>query len=1565
MKKGVVIIGGGIAGIQAALDLADSNVKVYLVERSPSLGGRMAQLDKTFPTNDCAMCILSPKLVGAARHPNIELLSLSEIEKIEGAPGDFKVTVMKHPRYVDETKCVGCGDCAKACTVEVDNEFDEGMSKRKAAYIPFPQAVPLKYTIHKKGKSPCKLACPTKTNVQGYVALIREGKFREALELVKKAHPFPGICGRICTHPCEKNCKRGDVDDPIAISALKRFIADLEVTYEDAPILPAPKERKSQKVAIIGSGPAGLTAAYNLTLEGYQTTVFEALPVLGGMMWVGIPPYRLPREVIQREIDDIVSLGVEVRLNTPIGEKIKLEDLKRDYDAIFIAAGAHKPFKLGIPGEDLAGVYHGVTFMRELNLNRTPEVKERVAVIGGGNTAMDCARSSIRLGSKEVYVLYRRSRDEMPVDPKEVNEAEEEGVRFQFLTSPTRILSDDDKSVSRIECIKMELGEPDESGRRRPVPIAGSEFTIEIDMVIPAISQAPDISFLPEEVQFEIDKWDRLAVNPITLMTNQPGIFAGGDFVSGPSSVIQAIAAGERAAIAIDKYIQGVEDLEESMKEEELPDISSLVDISNVARENRKKAKTIDLEKRLEGFEEVELGFTEEEAKEESKRCLNCGVCSECLECVKACEADAIDHEMTEERMEIPAGSIIVATGFDMIDPAHRTEYGYGTFDNVLTSLEFERMLSASGPTAGKVIRPSDGKVPKSIAFIQCYGSRDQLKGCDYCSRVCCMYAIKEALLAKEHEASIEDITIYYMDIRAYGKGFEDYFNRSKGEGEIKFYRGRPARLVEDRESKNIIISAENTETGEQEEKIADLVVLSSAVVPSKGTAELAKILGISLDRNGFVKEKQSNTSIVETDKEGIYVCGCAQGPKDIPDSVAQASAAASKAEMWLLKDRVEEEKVEIPQIDVTGGPRIGVFVCHCGSNIAGVVDVEAVAEYAGTLPNVVYSTHNLYTCSDSTQKAIQDAILEHNLNRVIVASCSPRTHEPIFRDTCEKAGLNPYLFTMANIRDQCSWIHMHEPENATEKSKDLVRMAVARAALLQPLVSSELSVENTALVIGAGISGMTAALDLDNLGFKVYLIEEKPFLGGGLADRELLAPEYTPVSEILYQKYRDIENSKITVIRNSNILGIDGFLGNFKVDLSNREMGVDEEKCTSCGECEKVCPVEVELKYEEGRGRGTRKAIWHKLNGYPETYAVDFENCTECGKCLEVCKPKCIHLEDKDKVSFHHLNIGTIILAIGSDLYEPKEGEFGYKIYPNVITNADLEKLMIERKEGEPLKLNGKELKKVAIIHCVGSRETEGFTGCSRYCCQVALKQANELRDLGVEVADYYRDIRAFSKGAEKMYQDTRLKGVVYFRYTPESKPEVRSEDGKLKIRAMDSLFGQIVELSFDAIVLEVGMRPKEKETEEIQKMLRIPRGADGFILEKHPKLGPIETNTDGIYVAGCAQYPKDVADSISQASGTAAKAAIPMAIGKVRAEGIVSEVDKDRCTGCGTCEILCPFSAITKREDGKAEVTSALCKGCGVCRASCPELAITLPHFTIEQLLAEIAAVSTGEVD
>jgi heterodisulfide reductase subunit A-like polyferredoxin len=1151
MRKGVLVLGGGIAGIQSALDLADMGLKVYLVEKTPSLGGRMAQLDKTFPTNDCAMCTLSPKLVGAGGHPNIELLTYSDLINLEGKPGDYKATILEHPRYIDISKCVGCGECAKVCTVTLQNEFDRGLAERKATFIPFPQAVPLKYTIEKKGKSPCKLACPTKTNVQGYIALIRAGKFREALELIKKAHPFPGICGRVCTHPCEQNCKRGEVDQPLAVSALKRFIADLEVTYDDGPILPTPQAKKSQSIAIVGGGPAGLTAAYNLTLMGYHATVYEALPMLGGMLWIGIPPYRLPREVIRREIEGIVRLGVEIRLNAPIGERTKLEDLQKQYDAIFVAAGAHKPYKLSIFGEDLEGVYHGVTFMRKVNMNEHIELGDRVVVIGGGNTAMDCARSSVRLGAKEVYVLYRRTRNEMPVDPKEVEEAEEEGVIFHYLTSPTKILTDDGERASKIECMKMKLGEPDESGRRRPIPIQGSEFTIDVDIVIPAVSQSPDISFLPEEAQFEMTKWDRLAVNPTTLMTSTPGIFAGGDFVTGPSSVIEAIAAGERAAIAIDKYLSGVDSLEVAMKEEDLPDISDLVDTRGVGREDRKHAKKIDVEKRISSFDEVEMGFTEEEARLEAERCLSCGVCSECLECVKACEADAIDHDMMPKVTEVPVGSVIITTGFDLVDPKIKSEYGYDRFDNVITSLEFERILSASGPFAGKVLRPSDSEHPKKIAWIQCVCSRDEQIGKGYCSSVCCTYATKEAIIAKEHEPGL-DCTIFYMDLRTFGKGFEEYYNKARNNYGVNYVRCRVPHVEEMADTKDLKIIYRD-ESGILHEEIFDMVVLSVGMEPGKDFAETAEKLKLDTNQYGFCDTEYFRP--LETSKSGIFVAGALESPKDIPDTVAQASGAASKASAMVVSERstTGAEDGYLPEIDVDEEPRIGVFCCHCGVNIGSVVDVPGLAEFAMTLPNVVFATDDLYTCSQSTQDKIKEAIKEHNLNRVIVASCTPRTHEPLFQKTIREAQLNPYLFELTSTREHCSWVHHDEHDKATEKAKHLVAMAVEKVARNKVVHKSPVECTNSALIIGGGPAGMTAALDLSHQGFTAYIIEKNGELGGNLRNIRHLVTDDDPQEELKELVKQVTIDPSIEVFNNSTLQDLSGYIGNFRATINQK----------------------------------------------------------------------------------------------------------------------------------------------------------------------------------------------------------------------------------------------------------------------------------------------------------------------------------------------------------------------------------------------------------------------------
>jgi heterodisulfide reductase subunit A len=819
------------------------------------------------------------------------------------------------------------------------------------------------------------------------------------------------------------------------------------------------------------------------------------------------------------------------------------------------------------------------------------------------------------------------------------------------------------------------------------------------------------------------------------------------------------------------------------------------------------------------------------------------------------------------------------------------------------------------------------------------------------------MYAIKDAMIAKEHEPDIDNITICYIDIRAYGKDFEEYYERARSEG-IEFIRGRPAKIKEDPKTKDLIISIEDTEEGRSKKITANLLVLSSAIVPSEGAEELANVLGIERDEAGFFKERQSNVGPIESTKEGIYLCGCAQGPKDIPDTVAQASAAAAKAAASVIVYRKPEVQQDVKSNeikDVTGPPRIGVFTCHCGINIAGVVDVEAVSDYVKDLPDVVYSTHSLYTCSDDTQKKIQEAIAEHNLTRVVVAACTPRTHEGIFRDTCDSAGLNPYLFEMANIRDQCSWVHKEEPDAATEKAKDLLRRSIDRSRLLQPLEPESVDVTKAALVIGGGISGIQSAIDISQSGFDTYLVEKTPFLGGLLARRGVLSPENVPAADLLDEIYKILDEGYINILTNSEISNISGFIGNFKANVLKKPRGVDIEKCDSCGKCVAVCPKEIDDRFNAYLVK--RKAIFLNPNSWPKKYAIDFDICDKCGKCVDECEKDAIILESEDEDL--QLDVGTIVMAIGSHVFKP-EGYFGYGEMPNVLTNVELERKLALLEEGQELEIEGKKPKVMALIHCVGSREKGGFTGCSRYCCQVALKQAIQLREMGIEVYSFYRDIRAFSKGTEDMYQKARTMGVIFFRYTDSEKPLVTRNKNVTQIEIQDRLFGKKLQLQIDAVVLSVGMRPREGDVAALQDLLKIPLSANGFFLERHPKLAPVETNTDGIYLAGCAQYPKNIADSIAQASGAAVKALIVMAKDKAMTEPITSKIDDEICIGCELCMEICPYHAIEKNDEGKPEVITVLCKGCGTCGASCPAKAITMRHYTDSQIFVQVASAA-----
>jgi heterodisulfide reductase subunit A len=898
VNPNTLVVGGGVAGIQSALEIADSKHKVYLVEREPSIGGHMIQLDKTFPTLDCSACILTPKMSLVGAHPYIELMSYSEVKEVSGYVGNFKVKINKKARYVDVDKCTGCGECSAVCPVTVPNEFDLGLGNRKAIYRPFPQAVPNAFTIDKRGYPPCRVACPAGVNAQGYVALISQGKFKEALEVLRRTMPFAGVCGRVCTHPCEKECERGKVDQPVSIRSLKRFMADYEMNAGREKATPI-ERTKEDKVAVIGSGPAGLACAYDLIREGYPVTVFEAAPKAGGLMRYGIPEYRLPEKVLDNEISYIQELGVEIKTNSPVND---LKDIfNQGYEVIFLASGAWVSQKMGIPNEDAQGVLHALDFLRKANSGEKVQLGSKVAVIGGGNAAVDAARVAKRLGAKEIAIIYRRSRSEMPADAGEVDEAENEGITLHLLAAPVKVLTKDNK-VTGIQCIRMELGEPDESGRRRPVPVKGSEFDVEVDNVIMAVGQGVDKAALPKELEYTT--WGTLKVDQVTLETNIEGVFAGGDVVSGPADVIAAVATGKEAAISIDRHLRGV-DLKEGRPEP----VRKVEEVSKkgVKEKARPVMPTLDVAKR-DSFAEVELGLDEKTAVEEALRCLNCGVCSECLECIKACQAKSIIQDMEDESVEVEVGNIIVATGYDSFDPTPLYQYGYGRLDNVLTALEFERMINASGPTSGEVLL-KDGSHPKTVGIIHCVGSRDE-KYHEYCSQVCCMYSMKLGHMIREHVPGAQ-ITDFYIDLRCVGKAFEEFYNRVLDEG-TTFVRGRPAEVTDIAESPEeegkLIIIGEDTLVGRQRRVPVDMVILSTALEPRADAGDVARLFSVSRSADGFFLEKHPKLDPVATMNDGIFVVGCCQSPKDIPNTVAQASAAAARALAAISAGSIEVE---------------------------------------------------------------------------------------------------------------------------------------------------------------------------------------------------------------------------------------------------------------------------------------------------------------------------------------------------------------------------------------------------------------------------------------------------------------------------------------------------------------------------------------------------------------------------------------------------------------------------------------------------------------------------------
>jgi len=856
----------------------------------------------------------------------------------------------------------------------------------------------------------------------------------------------------------------------------------------------------------------------------------------------------------------------------------------------------------------------------------------------------------------------------------------------------------------------------------------------------------------------------------------------------------------------------------------------------------------------------------------------DCGICEE------VCEAKAIDYSQKEEMRELDVGAVVLSPGYEIFDARVKKELGYGHFANVVNALEFERILSASGPYSGRILRPSDLREPKRIAFIQCVGSRDAER--DYCSAVCCMYATKEAIIAKEHLGEDLHCDIFFMDMRAFGKGFEHYYQRAKDLG-VTYIRCRVPIIEEIPETRNLSIEylAENDRKVSQE---YDLVVLSVGMQPPKEVRAIAERFGVALNPYQFC-----DTSVfrpAESSREGIYVAGPFSEPKDIPETVVDASAAAAQV-LSLLKEArgtLIEPKVYPPERDVGGEePRVGVFVCHCGTNIAGVVNVPALVQYAQTLPNVVYAENNLYTCSNDTQERIKEKIAEHRLNRVVVASCTPRTHEPLFRNTIREQGLNPYLFEMANIRDQCSWVHMHEPDRATEKSRDLLRMAVAKSRLLEPLRARPLEIKKACLIIGGGLAGMTAALAVARQDFDVYLVEKEEELGGYLWHLRYLFNGEKPQDELrrLIEEVR--QNDRIHLSTGATIEAIEGSIGDFRTKVSVR---------------------------------GITSEITH----------------------------------------------GAVIVATGAAEYHPNEYLYGQD--PQVITQRELEERLAA--DAGFLAAEAKRPpKSVVMIQCVGSRDGER-PYCSRECCSEAIKNALRIKALSPQthVSILYRDIRTYGF-KESYYTKARQQGVVFARYDENRKPEVSQNGHGLQVSVFDPTLGMTLLMPADWVVLSAAMvsNPGNKE---LAQMLKVPLNEDGFFLEAHRKLRPIEFATDGIFLCGTAHSPMGLREAVSQAAGTATRAATVLARGTIELEPTISHVIEEKCDGCAYCVDPCPFKAITLVEyqsngetKKRVQVNEAICKGCGTCQATCPKGAIFVWHFRPEQLQAQVYAALNVE--
>jgi heterodisulfide reductase subunit A len=880
----VLVVGGGIAGIHAALTLADAGKKVHLVEREATIGGHMARFDKTFPTLDCAACILTPKMNQVRSHPNIELLTYSEVERVEGYVGNFKATVRRKARYIHEELCTGCDNCTHTCPVTVPSEFDEGLSTRRAVFRPFPQAVPNVFTITRHGTPACVTACPIHQNAHGYVTLAADTKWKKAVELVLRDNPLPSVCARVCSRPCESSCVRARVDEAVAIRDIKRTILDRAKKIE----LPAPAADRSQSVAVVGAGPAGLTCAYDLRQLGYKTVVYDAETVAGGSLATTIPDFRLPRATLAAEIGRLSGTGIQFRLGFRVGAEVTLAELRSRHDAVFVAVGASVESAPGLPGEDSPRVHRGAEFLRAMSAGHPAALGPRVLVLGGSDTALDAARSALRCGGHAVTWLPDSGGPAPGADPLEVCEAEREGVEIRRGLTPVSIAVEGERL--RLTCRGPE-------GAGAPA--------LEADDIIVSMGRRPDLSWIDPDGGLRLGPHGMIEADPLTLETGQRGVFAGGECVSGPGNVVYAMAAGRKAAVSIHRWLGGT-DLRADRQLEGPYESTLEVKTEGVRPKPRVATPALPAEERH-GFTEVRAALTKAAAEEEAKRCLDCAICCDCRLCASYCERNAIDFTMKDEVREIPVGAIIVSTGFQTFDARRLGRYGYGVYPEVYTALEIERMVNASGPTEGQV-RLRDGRTPRAVGIIHCVGSRDEHTN-RWCSRVCCMYSLKLAHLIKERTGA--ELYNFYIDMRSAGKGYEEFYDKLLREG-VNFVRGRVAEVndwaTSECEQGRLVIRAEDTLIGVVRRIPVDMVVLATGLEPRADADSVRRTFNLSCSGEGWFLERHPKLAPVSTFTDGVFLAGACQSPKDIPDAVAQAGAAAAEAMVLVDRGFVELE---------------------------------------------------------------------------------------------------------------------------------------------------------------------------------------------------------------------------------------------------------------------------------------------------------------------------------------------------------------------------------------------------------------------------------------------------------------------------------------------------------------------------------------------------------------------------------------------------------------------------------------------------------------------------------